>query len=85
MSAPICADCDYMVLAGRAKRTANNLFRAGARAACYCGHPGAEKSFHEVCPNSGRMPGFINYTEPGGDVPNMKTSPRWCPMRAGGF
>lgn len=36
---------------------------------------------YRVCPRSPRMAGFIDFTAPGENVPKIKTSPRWCPLR----
>lgn len=76
---PVCGECAYMHMTGRAEKTANN--GGIPRGACHCQHPDAIKTFERTCPRSPRMPGFIAFTEMGGDKPKVKTSPRWCPLR----
>ena len=77
---PICRQCEYMKLIGRARITGNSRLE-GPRGDCMCEHPKAVETFERVCPRSPRMAGFIGYTAPGGNVPQTKTSPRWCPLR----
>ena len=76
---PTCKQCEYIKLKLRCNMTANN--RGIPRAGCECMHPNAVECFHKVCPKSNRQPGFIGFTEKGGDEPTLKTSPRWCPLR----
>lgn len=76
-----CATCYMMTIAGRAKETGNNSHFAGTRGKCYCGHPGAEDAFKFLCRDSSRMPGFVAFTRKGGNEPDIKTAPRWCPRR----
>jgi hypothetical protein len=71
----------YMWQGPRAKANGNNDFKAGPRAPCHCHHPKAFETFRRVFPRSNRMAGFIAYTECGKNGPNIKTSPRWCPLR----
>lgn len=78
---PRCEDCELMWLEGRAQRTAANRYGGGPRGQCFCKHPDAVESFRATCPRSPRTPGFIAFTAPGGYVPQVKTSPRWCPLR----
>lgn len=78
---PICRECLYMAMPRQAERTKNN--NGKPRGLCYCKHPEATATFKRVCPRSGREPGFIGFTEMGGDKPKIKTSPRWCPLREG--
>lgn len=78
---PLCSDCRHMKVTGWAKLTANSWGRKGPRGDCMCKHPEAEETFKRVCPHSPRMAGFIGFTAPGGNVPQIKTSPRWCPLR----
>lgn len=80
---PICKSCRYMSLERRAKVTGNNDYKKGPRGECVCTHPRAEESFQDVCPKSPRLPGFIGFTKPGEATPNIRTSPRWCPLRQG--
>lgn len=75
-----CVGCLFMKLAGRAQRNAKN--RWNPRGYCICTHPKAIVMFQKVCPKSNRAPGFIGFTKMGGCVPALKTSPRWCPLRA---
>ncbi len=79
MNVPICGTCPHMRMIGRARRDGNN--GGNPRGDCVCGHPDAEEAFHRVCPRSPRMAGFIGFTPMGGDKPQIKTSPRWCPLR----
>jgi hypothetical protein len=78
---PRCRGCMYMRQGIRAKANGNNDTKAGPRAPCHCTHPRHRETFEKVCPRSPRMPGFIAYTECGKNGPNIKTSPRWCPLR----
>lgn len=78
---PRCKGCMYMFQGTRAKQNGNNSHRGGPRAACYCRHPRHRETFERVCPRSPRMPGFIAYTPCGKNGPDIKTSPRWCPLR----
>lgn len=79
---PTCCTCSFMRLIGRARITGNNLHLKGPRGDCHCEHPEALATFQKVCPRSQRMAGFIGYTAPGGNLPKIKTSPKWCPLRA---
>ena len=78
---PVCKTCDFMKMVSRAKRTGNNNTLKGPRGDCHCYHPKAVETFNKVCPGSPRMAGFIGFTAPGENVPQIKTSPRWCPLR----
>jgi hypothetical protein len=78
---PLCRKCEHMKLTGRAINNGNNRGLKGPRAGCMCEHSDAVKTFNRVCPRSPRMAGFIGYTNPGGNVPQTKTSPRRCPLR----
>lgn len=80
-NSPKCSACPHMDMIGRARRTANLRIGTVPRGYCLCGHPKAIETFERVCPNSPRMAGFIDYTAPGEFVPQIKTSPRWCPLR----
>ncbi|MCG4526932.1 hypothetical protein [Intestinimonas massiliensis (ex Afouda et al. 2020)] len=77
---PICRQCEYMKLIGRARITGNSL-PEGPRGDCMCEHPKAVETFERVLPHSPRMAAFIGFTKPGEEYPNIKTSPRWCPLR----
>lgn len=74
-----CSECRYMELSGYCLSNGNN--NSNPRGHCYCTHPKAEETFARVCPKSPRMPGFIGYTAMGGTLPQIKTAPRWCPLR----
>ena len=78
---PACRTCGFMQLTGRAKITGNNSHLKGPRGDCMCGHRKARYIFEKVCPRSPRMAGFIGYTAPGGKLPQIKTCPKWCPLR----
>lgn len=80
-NAPACRTCYYMRLIGRANITGNNRYLKGPRGDCHCKHPEALAAFQKVCPRSPRMAGFIGFTAPGENVPQIKTSPKWCPLR----
>jgi hypothetical protein len=80
---PICRQCEYMTLIGRARITGNSL-QEGPRGDCMCEHPKAVETFERVFPRSPRMAAFIGFTKPGEEYPNIKTSPRWCPLRENG-
>ena len=77
---PVCRQCEYMKLIGRARITGNSRLE-GPRGDCMCEHPKAVEIFERVCPHSPRMAAFIAFTKPGGELPAIKTSPRWCPLR----
>ncbi len=71
---PKCSSCPQMQLLERRRSYAT-------RAECHCLHPLALETFLRVCPDSPRMPRFIDYTAPWGTKPKIKTSPKWCPLR----
>jgi hypothetical protein len=76
---PTCKGCLYRSAPYRARITGNN--NGTPRAGIVCEHPKAIETFNRVCPRSPRMAGFIGYTAMGGDVPQIKTCPKWCPRR----
>ena len=76
---PICRTCIYMRMTGRAICNGNN--DGNPRGNCWCEHPEAREVFNRVCPRSPRAPGFIGFTPKGGNKPQIRTSPRWCPLR----
>jgi len=78
---PHCTGCPFVSKPRRAKRTGNNDTKRGPRGSCMCNHPEAVATFNKVRPRSPRMAAFIGYTRPGGNVPQIKTSPKWCPLR----
>ncbi len=75
-----CADCPMMQMTGRARITSENIGKL-LRGDCFCEHPDAEQMFKECCPKSSKIPGFIAFTKPNSDKPNIKTNPRWCPRK----
>lgn len=78
---PVCAGCAHMKMDGRANTTGNNRHLRGPRGYCMCKHPDAFESFHNLDPVPNRLACFIDFTAPGGSVPQIKTSPKWCPLR----
>ncbi len=78
-----CADCPMMRMTGRAKRTNANIGKL-PRGNCFCQHPDAERMFEECNTRSMRMAGFIAFTKPNSNKPNIKTTPRWCPRKRTG-
>lgn len=80
---PKCAGCSYMGWPVPRRITGNNRHLGRPRSSCMCRHPEAVASFRRVCPKSPRLEAFIGYTKPGGKIPTIKTSPRWCPLREG--
>lgn len=76
---PTCKKCLYMSMLYQSRITRNN--NGQPRTAYICEHPKVEEIFYKVCPRSPRMAGFIGYSVMGGNVPQIKTSPRWCPLR----
>lgn len=78
-TAPNCRECVCMELTGLAISNGNNS--GNPRRGCRCRHPKAKEIFKIVCPRSPREPAFIGFTSMGGNEPQIKTSPRWCPLR----
>jgi len=76
---PVCAGCLYMRMEGRANCNGNN--NGNPRGYCFCKHPEAREIFRRMFPRSPKMETFIGYTAKGGRVPQLKTSPKWCPLR----
>ncbi len=76
-----CSDCEHMGLMGRARLTSGTSW-GGPRGECWCKHPEAEASF--AASRNRSAPCFIAFTAPGGNVPAIKTSPRWCPLKRRG-
>lgn len=73
MNAPECKGCKHLNIYGST--------HGGVRGLCYCGHPKALAAFKRYSNGSNREPGFIAYTVGWGQEPDIKTSPRWCPLR----
>lgn len=69
-----CADC--LLLAVR--RRENGIARRGR---CYCLHSEALASHEFLRRQSNRMAGFVAFTKPDTNKPDIKTAPRWCPRR----
>ena len=69
---PKCSECKLMQSYTRSHAT---------RASCFCSHRAARKTFERLFPRSNKMPGFIGYSAPWGNKPQIKTSPKWCPLR----
>lgn len=79
---PRCANCGHINFGPCATvRGKNQGLGAHPCRPCYCGHPKAVETFYKVCPRSPRFPGFIAYTSKNDRLPQIKTSPRWCPLR----
>lgn len=78
-----CAKCPHMKITHRANTTSVHTYRGYRmpRGSCYCTHPDAEKCFKAKMPKSNRTPGFIAFTPMNSTVPDIKTSPRWCPYK----
>jgi len=76
-----CAGCQHMEITGRAEDTRNNAHLNQPRGRCFCRHPEAIEAFQVVCPQSRRMAGFIAFTRGGTNIPDVKTAPRWCPLK----
>lgn len=74
-----CRQCKYMQITGHTAITARTN-PAGPKGFCYCQHPMARKMFFLVNPWSPKEPCFIASTKPGGDKPEIKTHPKWCPL-----
>lgn len=46
-----------------------------------CEHPLALEIFNKLYPRPHRLACFIGFTERGSNKLQIKTSPRWCPLR----
>lgn len=69
---PCCRTCGYK----------NAYYRANAKAErleYYCDHPYAREAFEEY--GGVGSPQFIGFSVKGDTVPQIKTSPRWCPLK----
>lgn len=76
---PECRDCIYMELKYYLEATLKNNYNP--RGCCFCEHPKAKEIFKKKCPKSHRTPAFIAYTKMGGKLPEIKTCPKWCPLK----
>lgn len=76
---PVCAGCRYMKVTGWARCNGNNMGRP--RGDCMCEHPLALETFNKLYPRPHRLACFIGFTERGSNKLQIKTSPRWCPLR----
>jgi len=75
-----CIGCPMMKMTRRADVTFSNIGKT-PRGYCFCQHPDAERLFKEHNRKSLNKPGFIAFTKPGSNQPDMKTAPRWCPRK----
>ncbi len=75
-----CTDCPMMQMTVRERVAFANIGKM-PKGDCFCEHPDAKQLFEEHCPNSLRTPGFIAFTKPNTDKPNIKTTPHWCPRK----
>lgn len=48
-----------------------------------CEHPKAREVFYRLFPRSNRLAGFIGFTSMNDEKPQIKTSPKWCPLKRG--
>lgn len=80
---PKCAGCSYMGRPIPNRVTGNNSYKGGPRSSFMCEHPKAVETFRRVCSTFPRLEAFIGFSKPGGKIPVIKTSPRWCPLREG--
>lgn len=69
-----CADCLLLTV----RRRENGIARRGR---CYCLHSEALASHEFLRRQSNRMAGFVAFTKPDTNKPDIKTAPRWCPRR----
>lgn len=72
MSVPKCQGCQHLV--------AYYSTHGGVRNLCYCEHPRMAKFFGEYGGRN-REPGFVAFSIAWSKNPDIKTSPRWCPLR----
>lgn len=71
-----CADCEHCT---------DIRGLGNTRGSFHCEHPNKDyinKYFKEH--KIQKMPGFIGFGEKYKSVPSIKTSPAWCPKKAGG-
>ena len=77
MSEFVCNRCGYRDRAGRC----NPTYRSYGRWYFMCGHRDAYTRCSAASPK--RLPGFLGFAKSGEFDLDMKTSPRWCPLKAG--
>lgn len=71
-----------MRVTGYANVTANNRYRGKhPRGDCMCEHPRAAEVFHRLFPRSSRLACFIGFTSMNDNKPQIKTCPKWCPLK----
>lgn len=75
-----CIICRYRSVGLSARTNGNNRMLLGPRRSYFCEHRNARESF-EKNSKSSVSPCFIGYSKPGEFVPNIKTCPRWCPLK----
>lgn len=80
-NAPKCQLCMYKQVWRTANLTANNRHLKGPRKSCCCSHPDTEEVIKRKFPKLCSAPGFICFTEPGSSKLQIKTCPRWCPLK----
>lgn len=81
---PKCRECQYMCVTGYANVTANNRYRGKhPRGYCMCEHPKGRYMFCKMFPRSHRLAGFIGFTSMDDEKPQIKTCPKWCPLKHG--
>lgn len=70
-----CINCKYA-------KTYYPIGINGMRNRVICEHPDQEY-IYEYCRSHrvAAMPGFIGFTKPFSNELNIKTSPRWCPLK----
>lgn len=71
MDIPKCKECRYL--------ETRHSTRGGIRMHCCCEHPRMKKSFDRYGGHS--APGFVCFSIGWSRNPDIKTSPRWCPLR----
>ncbi len=75
-----CTNCPMMRVTTSARIVYENIGKK-PKGDCFCEHPDAKQMFKERCPKRLKIPGFIAFTKPDSDKPNIKTTPRWCPRK----
>lgn len=76
-----CSACPYLIVPIRNNVSTSNVGMSRPRGCCYCNHPNAPTELDKIVPGTAVGPGFIAYTKGYSDVPNIKTAPRWCPIK----
>lgn len=69
-----CKECKYA--------KAYQRRRMVKRSNCYCTHPNQNYIIDYFKDNKIKKAiGFISYSEPYSNIPLLKTSPKWCPLK----